>query len=187
MSNTISFFLSLLIYVNILFNSFESVSVHVSLPSNTIKSYDKLILSVLVKNGTKSIIVVPKKESFGYLRDSSGFFNIQLQIKKDGKYVEITPRHYIEYPPRDNYSDTLNHESIRKYNFFLGSVYHFFKGEYRIRILANFSNLNKISDIYSNWFYFKCEQEIIPPGIIKSKIGHITINNYPLMLEANCN
>jgi hypothetical protein len=102
---------------------------------------------------------IPKEGLWSYVNRGPAFFFIELQRKTKGKYVHVEGRASMDNVPVDDV-DTLYQNETKNFQTWSGILFHYTKGQYRICVLATFSSLNKLPDVYSDWFYFKCENDI---------------------------
>ena len=155
----ISIFLILLfVTINSFSQTNDFVTVKLSLPAKDISTYKDLSITLDIRS-TKKILEMPKGALWGYATEGAGFFSIQLQKKENGVYQDIKGIARIDEPAEADI-DTLYIGDHREFTESIDWLFHYYKGEYRIRILCYFSNLNKIENQYSNWVYFVCRKEI---------------------------
>ena len=138
----------------------DSTGIELSMAKTKIADKKDLSVNLKIKSYQKGDLFLPKEEVWGYLRQHSGFFSIQVQRKSSKKYMDIPEGAHIDNYPIDE-MDTLHLGDERSYKFPIQMLYHYLKAEYRVRVLVNFSIKNKVKDKYSKWVYFECEKEMI--------------------------
>ena len=103
---------------------------------------------------------MPKQDEWGVIGAYPGFLMIQVQKKEGNKYVNM--RHLIaridNFPLVD--IDTLFMNQERTFKFPISELYHYGKGQYRVRVLCTFADLNPVKDTYTRRAYFNCDREI---------------------------
>lgn len=138
----------------------DSIEFVLTMPVSEIQTSNDLRVDVSVKSNQILPLIMTKDAALGYVNEKIGFFRVQVQQKIGGKYIDIKHHGLIDNAPTD--LDTLYKGDLRKFDLSIRLLYHFIKGDYRIRILAAFSILNpSIKDSYSNWSYFTCKKEIL--------------------------
>jgi hypothetical protein len=137
----------------------DSLLVTVSMPRNDIFKPDDLVLNIKITSQKKGIIEVPVQDVFGYVQDHSGFIAMQTQNKIEGKYTDLPLRTRIDNIPGVNI-DTLRTNDSKVWTYGISGIWKFNKGDYRIRVLARLSILNQATDVYSDWYYFSCKDDI---------------------------
>lgn len=137
----------------------DSIKVDLRMPIHQIQSNKDIMINLKVTSYQKRILEVPEEGVWGYMGRPTGFIAVQVQRKIGPKYAELAPGANI-----DNFQgvkiDTLNMNDAKAYSLNVNMLYHFLKGEYRVRVLVKFSSLNPIKDIYSKWVYFQCKKEL---------------------------
>jgi hypothetical protein len=137
----------------------DSVQIKVSLPKAKIESEKDLTLTLTVKSTQSRLLEIPKEGLWSYINRGPAFFFIELQRKTKGKYVDVEGHASMDNVPEATI-DTIYRNDTRNFPTSIDLLYHYVKGQYRVRVLAAFSSLNKLPDIYSDWFYLECENEI---------------------------
>ena len=140
----------------------DSVHIYLTMPIKKIKNANDLEITLTITSNQKRIIELPKRGDWGYIDDKSNYFDIQIQKKKGGHYYDMpSARGLIDNLPLSDV-DTLLQGQHEKFGFSIALLYHYLKGEYRIRVFCRFSIWNKLNDQYSNWTYFNCGNEVVP-------------------------
>jgi hypothetical protein len=137
----------------------DSVQIKVFLPKVKIQSVKDLTLTLIVKSTQSRLLEIPKQGLWAYAKSGPGFFFIELQREEKGKFVDVPGIARIDSPPVANI-DRLYKNETRNFPLPMRLLFHYTKGQYRIRVLVDFSTLNKLPDIYSDWFYFECENDL---------------------------
>jgi len=142
------------------FSSFgDSIELRL-LINKEIKTADDLTIVLTIKSLQNRLLKIPRQDEWGVIGAYPGFLMIQVQKKGGNKYVNM--QHLVDRI--DNIPlvdiDTLFMNQERTFKFRIGDLYHYGKGQYRIRVLCTFADLNPIKDTYTKWAYFICDTEI---------------------------
>lgn len=138
----------------------DSIRMVISLPKAAVESENDLILTLMVRTTRSTPLEIPKQGLWSYVNSGPGFFFIEVQRKRNGKFVDVPGNARIDNVPIADI-DTLKGNEMRKFITSMRLLFHYTKGQYRVRVLGAFSTLNNSHDIYSNWVYFNCEHEIV--------------------------
>jgi hypothetical protein len=137
----------------------DSVQIKVILPKTKIANEKDLTLTLIVKSTQSTPLEIPKVGIWSYANRGPAFFLIELQRETKGKYVDVPGNASMDNVPETEI-DTLYTNGTKGYPLSIRLLFHYAKGNYRLRVLATFSVLNKLPDIYSAWTYFECENDI---------------------------
>jgi hypothetical protein len=137
----------------------DSVQIVLSMSKRSVEKKSDLFIFISITSIQKRILQIPKGDDMDYIDRGSGFYLIQCQKKVGAKYIDIPGVASMDNPPFFA-TDTLYTNDTRKFGTPIGLLYRYTKGQYRIRILAALSQLNKRPDIYSDWLYFNCPKEM---------------------------
>jgi len=129
------------------------------MPYKNPKALKDLLVKAEIKSNEDNI-TIPKNMVYGFMDDSSGFLNIQLQEDKNGIYTEVKKHNSLDDIPFKNEFDTLKRGSMKEEEFTLGTFFHIYKRSYRMRVLGFFSIKKHWIGIYSNWVYFQTNEDM---------------------------
>lgn len=137
----------------------DSIQIVFSMSKHSIERDSDLFVYIAITSTQKRILQIPKGDNMAYIDKGGGFYLIQCQKKIGSKYIDLSGNAHIDNVPLVDF-DTLHTNDTRKFGIPIRLLYHYTKGQYRIRILATLSSLNNAPDIYSNWLYFNCPADI---------------------------
>jgi len=137
----------------------DSVKIVLSMTNHHIEKDADLFLYFSITSNQRQILIIPKRNNMAYIDKGSGFYLIQCQKKIASKYIDLSGNSHIDNLPLIDF-DTLHMNDTRKFGMPMHLLYNYTKGQYRIRILATLSSLNKNHDRYSDWLYFDCIRDI---------------------------
>ena len=107
-----------------------------------------LFVYISITSTQKQILQIPRGNNMANIDKGGDFYLIQYQKKIGSKFIELSGNAHIDHIPIIDI-DTLHTNDTRKFGMPIRLLYHFTKGEYRIRILAALSSLNNTPDVYS--------------------------------------
>jgi hypothetical protein len=137
----------------------DSIKIVLSMSKHSVVKDSDLFIFISITSNRKRILQIPKGDVMDYIERGSGFYLIQCQKKIGSKYIDVPGVAHMDNPPFFD-ADTLYANDTKKFEIPIRLLYRYTKGQYRIRILAALSQLNKTPDVYSNWLYFNCSTDI---------------------------
>ena len=137
----------------------DSLMINLAFKSEKIRQSNDLKMTLTIKSHLQQTVYLPEVDLWGLPSSVDAFYVIQIQKKSSGTFVDLHVRGNIDNIPSFN-TDKLHFREEKELSFLLYTLCDFSKGEYRVRILCKFSTLNKLRDKYSNWAYFKCDDDI---------------------------
>jgi len=137
----------------------DSLLIKLKLVTNDVKVWEDLSVSLEITSLYNKNIFIPKKVSWGHIQDSSGFVCYQLQKKQGDEFKDCEPSGILDNLFLNEEVDTLGTNKPKTLRSHLLG-YNMPAGTYRLRVICFMSLLNDIGNVYSNWFYFKCDKEV---------------------------
>jgi hypothetical protein len=137
----------------------DSVRVTLSMDKHHIEKDTDLLVHISITSVQRRIVQLPKGDNMAYINEGNGFYLIQCQKQMGSKYTDLSGVAHIDNLPLIKF-DTLHSNETYKFETSIRLLYRYTEGQYRIRILATFSALNKMPDVYSDWLYFDCPTDV---------------------------
>jgi hypothetical protein len=118
-----------------------------------IKNIDSLNFKFEFVSKSKEGIMFPKQDAWGVFTQGSGYFQIQVQMRKGKRYIDLYSRAHMDNLYELQY-ETLKVNMSRIFNCSLSGLFQFDSGYYRVRVLSLLSISNNLNNVFTNWCYF---------------------------------
>lgn len=134
--------------------------VTIEMAKHDVSTESDLEIRVQVKSIWREAVAVPSHFTWrarSQLMDD--FMNIELEKREDGQYVEMESDDHLDNLPPE--IDSLQPQDSVYEDIGLNSLYRWKKGDYRVRVLCQWSVYNpRMENVYSQWVYFRCLMDI---------------------------